>query len=75
MMKGGYGYKIRKEYLSEALKEAERVGTKAYTDELTLSPGHIVVSCDFAPGSPERKRFDDFLRLLYVREKSEARSG
>ena len=71
-MKGGYGYKIAVEYLDEAEEKARSMGTQMYTDEIP-DVGHVIVSCGFAPRSPERKTYDDFLRLLYLREKTKAR--
>jgi hypothetical protein len=71
VMKGGYGFKISTEYLGEAIDKAKSMGTVIYTDEIP-DMEHVIVSCDFPPRSTERKEYDDFLRLLYLREKMNA---
>lgn len=70
MMKGGYGYKIHVDFLIEAEEKARSMGTVVYLDEIP-DTAHIIVSCDLPPRTPERREFDNFLRLLYVREKAD----
>lgn len=68
MLAGGYGIKIHEKFLPEVNKKATEIGTTVYLEELPLSPNHIAVSCEFPCGSEERREFDNFLRLMIVKE-------
>jgi hypothetical protein len=70
-MKGGYGYKIARHFLPLAEDKAKEMGTTMYTDDIP-DEDHVIVSCDFSPKTPERRAYDNYLQLLYVKEKDQA---
>ena len=69
---GGYGLKIPSIYLSDAENKSKELGTKIFVDRL---PGdkYVVVACYLPQDSSEKREFDNYMRILLLRENAAVR--
>lgn len=64
---GGYGMKIPLACLPIAENKAKELGTEIFVDRLP-DDKYVAVACYLPSNSSEKKEFDNYMRILLLRE-------